>query len=58
MTDLHNVAGKTKLMPENFINANGNNVTDAFKYYLQPLLGYMPEANMLRAPRAEKILNR
>ncbi len=57
MTDLNNVAGKTKLMPENFINAAGNNVTDAFKYYLQPLLGNMPEANMLRAPRAEKILH-
>ena len=58
MTDLRNVAGKTKLMPENFINAKGNNVTDAFKYYLQPLLGNMPEANMLRAPRAEKILHK
>ncbi|MDF2904688.1 MAG: 6-phosphofructokinase [Herbinix sp.] len=59
MTDLHNVAGKTKLMPDNFINAKGNNVTDAFKYYLHPLLGSnMPEAHMLRAPRAEKILHK
>ncbi|MHB8127406.1 MAG: 6-phosphofructokinase [Mobilitalea sp.] len=59
MTDLKNVAGKTKLMPDNFINAKGNNVTDAFKYYLQPLLGTdMPEASMLRAPRAEKILHK
>lgn len=58
MTNLNNVAGKTKLMPDNFINTKGNNVTDAYKYYLQPLLGYMPEANMLRAPRAEKILNK
>jgi 6-phosphofructokinase 1 len=59
MTDLHNVAGKTKLMPDHFINGKGNNVTDAFKYYLQPLLGAdMPAASMLRAPRAEKILNR
>ncbi|HHV13816.1 MAG TPA: 6-phosphofructokinase [Clostridiales bacterium] len=58
MTDLKNVAGKTKLMPDNFINSQGNNVTDAFKYYLQPLLGTdMPAAHMLRAPRAEKILN-
>ncbi|MDF2541533.1 MAG: 6-phosphofructokinase [Herbinix sp.] len=57
MTDLHNVAGKTKLMPDEFINKQGNNVTDAFKYYLQPLLGYdMPEASMLRAPKAAKIL--
>lgn len=59
MTDLHEVAGKTKLMPDNFINASGNNVTNDFKYYLQPLLGCnMPEASMLRAPRAEKILSK
>jgi 6-phosphofructokinase 1 len=59
MTDLHNVAGKTKLMPDHFINKDGNNVTDAFKYYLQPLLGAdMPAASMLRAPRAEKILKK
>ena len=59
MTDLHNVAGKTKVMPDHFINAKGNNVTDQFKYYLQPLLGCdMPEASMLRAPRAEKLLHR
>jgi 6-phosphofructokinase len=59
MTDLHNVAGKTKLIPEHFINKSGNNVTDAFKYYLQPLLGCdMPEASMLRAPRAEKLLHK
>ncbi|MGB4659423.1 MAG: 6-phosphofructokinase [Mobilitalea sp.] len=59
MTDLHNVAGKTKLMPDSFINAQGNNVTNDFKYYLQPLLGSdMPAASMLRAPRAEKILHK
>ncbi|MDD3172396.1 MAG: 6-phosphofructokinase [Herbinix sp.] len=59
MTDLRNVARKTKLMPDNFINKSGNNVTDAFKYYLQPLLGFdMPEASMLRAPRAEKLLHK
>lgn len=59
MTDLHNVAGKTKIMPDKFINSKGNNVTDQFKYYLQPLLGCdMPEASMLRAPRAEKLLYR
>jgi len=57
LIDLNIVAGKTKLMPDEFINVQGNNVTDAFKYYLQPLLGsHMPEASMLRAPRAKKIL--
>ena len=46
-------------MPDEFINAKGNNVTAAFKYYLQPLLGsQMPAASLLRAPRAEKILHK
>ena len=58
ITDLNKIAAKTKLMPDEFINAKGNNITDAFKYYLQPLLGAsMPEASMLRAPRAKKILH-
>ncbi len=54
---LAEVAAKTKLMPDEFINATGNHVTEAFKYYLNPLLGSnMPQASMLRAPRAPKIL--
>ena len=56
---LAEVAGKTKLMPDEYINERGNNVTEAFKYYVTPLLGSnMPEASMLRAPRSEKILNK
>lgn len=59
LSNLRDVAAKTKLMPDEFINARGNNVTDAFKYYLNPLLGsYMPSASMLRAPKAEKILHK
>jgi len=59
LSDLTDVAAKTKLMPDEFINARGNNITDAFKYYLNPLLGsYMPAASMLRAPKAKKILNK
>ena len=43
-------------MPDEFINAQGNNVTEAFKYYLQPLLGSdMPSAHRLRAPLAPKM---
>lgn len=52
---LSDVAAKTKLMADEFINKEGNNVTDAFKYYLTPLLGNMPEASRLRAPVATKI---
>lgn len=58
MTDLKNVAANTRLMPDDYINKDGNNITDAFKHYLQPLLGEdMPQASMLRAPRARKILH-
>ena len=54
--DFADIAAKTRLMPDEFINADGNNVTDAFKYYLQPLLGHdMPSAHRLRAPLAPKI---
>ena len=54
--DLAEVAGRTKLMPDHFINPEGNNVTEDFKYYLHPLLGNdMPAAHRLRAPLAPKI---
>jgi 6-phosphofructokinase 1 len=57
LSKLKDVAGLTKLMPPEFINARGNNVTNEFKYYLTPLLGTgMPSASMLRAPRADKLL--
>ncbi|NLB21378.1 MAG: 6-phosphofructokinase [Clostridium sp.] len=57
LSDLKDIAAKTKLMPDEFINTRGNNVSEAFKYYLNPLLGSnMPAASMLRAPKAEKIL--
>lgn len=51
------IAAKTKIMPDEFINLQGNHVTDAFKYYCRPLLGSgYPTAHKLRAPRAEKLL--
>ncbi|MBF0342046.1 MAG: 6-phosphofructokinase, partial [Magnetococcales bacterium] len=51
------VAGKTRTMPDMFINAQGTDVTDAFKFYLTPLLGSgMPDAFRLRAPRVPRIL--
>ena len=56
---LTDVAGKTRHMPDEFINAAGNHITDAFKFYLRPLLGSgLSSATHLRAPRAEKILKR
>lgn len=54
---LSDIAGKTKHMPAEFINADGNGVTDDFKFYLRPLIGSgFPVAHRLRAPRVSKLL--
>ena len=54
---LEEVAGKTKVMPDNFINEKGNNVTDAFKLYVRPLMGSgLQTSHRLRAPRVPKKL--
>jgi 6-phosphofructokinase 1 len=53
------VAGKTRHMPDNFINAEGNGVTDDFRNYCRPLLGNnLPEPHRLRAPKVTKILHK
>ena len=58
LVPLQEVAAKTKYMPDEFINEEGNNVTDAFKHYLRPLLGYdSSDAYRLRSPKVAKILN-
>ena len=46
-TDLSNVAEKTKEMPDEFINADGNGVTDAFIEYAAPLAGDLPKTEYL-----------
>lgn len=54
---LSDIARKTRHMPDNFINATGNGVTDDFKYYLRPLIGSgYPVAHRLRAPKVGKLL--
>jgi ATP-dependent phosphofructokinase / diphosphate-dependent phosphofructokinase len=59
LTPLAEVAGKTRTMPEEFISASGTGVTDAFRFYLRPLLGSgLPEAHRLRLNPVEKILRR
>ncbi|HUG23061.1 6-phosphofructokinase [Piscinibacter sp.] len=51
------VAGKTRVMEDELIAASGSDVTDAFRRYLQPLLGTgMPEAARLQAPAVAKVL--
>ncbi len=39
VTEIANIAAKTRLMPKSFINEAGNNVTEKFVKYAEPLLG-------------------
>lgn len=56
LVPLREVAAKTRHMPDEFINAEGNGVTQAFKTYCRPLVGSnFPEPHRLRAPRVPKI---
>ncbi|MDN3922587.1 6-phosphofructokinase [Roseateles violae] len=53
------VAGKTRVMEDEFITPEGTDVTDAFRMYLRPLLGSgMPDAFRLRPNRVAKVLKR
>ncbi|MCA1789233.1 MAG: 6-phosphofructokinase [Thioalkalivibrio sp.] len=57
LAPLEAVAGKTKVMPDEFISASGTDVTDAFRLYLRPLLGSgMPDAYRLRQNLVQKVL--
>ncbi len=54
---LCDIAGKTRHMPDEYINQSGNGVTDDFRFYLRPLLGAgFPVAHRLRAPSVAKLL--
>ncbi|MBU2597275.1 MAG: 6-phosphofructokinase [Planctomycetes bacterium] len=46
-TELKNVAEKTKSLPDEFINKEGNGVTDAFIKYAMPLTGGLPKTEYL-----------
>lgn len=55
LTELSNIAAKTKHMPDEFINEKGNNVTEAFIVYGTPLLGSdFRKTAYLKAPSVEK----
>lgn len=59
LVPLEAVAGKTRTMPDEFIDASGTDVTDAFRLYLRPLLGRgMPDAFRLRRNAVAKILKK
>ncbi|MBI5014127.1 MAG: 6-phosphofructokinase [Deltaproteobacteria bacterium] len=58
LVPLEAVAGKTRVMEDEFVASSGTNITDAFRMYLRPLLGSgMPDAYRLRLNRVDKILN-
>ena len=59
LVPLESVAGKTRVMEDEFIAPSGTDITDAFRLYLRPLLGSgMPDAYRLRLNSVDKILNR
>ncbi|WP_245755002.1 6-phosphofructokinase [Pelosinus propionicus] len=56
LTPIGKVAGKTKVMPAEFINEAGNHVTEAFKAYARPLIGSsFPNVARLRVPMVAKL---
>lgn len=58
LVPFEDVAAKTRRMPDAFINREGNHVTDAFKFYVRPLLGSgLQIPSRVRAPRVEKMLH-
>jgi 6-phosphofructokinase 1 len=58
LVPLESVAGKTRVMENEFITDSGTDVTDAFRMYLRPLLGSgLPDAYRLRLNKVAKILN-
>ena len=57
LVDIAKVAGKTRHMPDAFINEAGNGVTKDFVDYCRPLLGSnFPQAYRFQAPKVPKIL--
>ena len=54
---LEAVAGKTRVMEDAFIADSGNDVTEAFRMYLRPLLGAgLPDAHRLRHNPVARVL--
>jgi len=56
LVPLAGVAGKTRVMPDEFINSEANGITTAFDNYCRPLIGSsVPEPHRLRAPRVPSL---
>jgi len=58
LSDLSEVAAKTKVMPDTFLQKDRPDITNDFLIYLRPLLGSgFPESAVLRMNRVPKILH-
>ncbi|MCC6796081.1 MAG: 6-phosphofructokinase [Candidatus Hydrogenedentes bacterium] len=58
LSALKDVARESVHMPDKFINADANGVTDEFVKYVKPLVGPMPTQARFSAPKVEKVLNK
>ena len=54
LVPLRNVAKETRHMPDNFINAEGNDVTKAFIDYAAPIVGKLPEIGRFKGAKVAK----
>lgn len=56
LAPLADVARVSASMPDAYLNAEGNGVTEAFVRYARPLVGILPVMERIAAPRVEKVL--
>ena len=59
LSELKDVARLARSMPDEFINDEGNGITDEFRLYCRPILGSgIKQSAKLRAPKVAKLLNK
>ncbi|HQM50435.1 MAG TPA: 6-phosphofructokinase [Candidatus Hydrogenedentes bacterium] len=58
LAKLTDVARESTCMPDEFINEQGNGVTDAFIRYARPLIGGLPIMERIAAPNVRPILKK
>ena len=54
LAKLSDVARVTKDLPEEYINSEGNNVTQEFIDYVKPIVGELPEIGLLEQKSYKK----
>jgi len=55
LAKLEDVAREAVCVPDKFINKAGNHTTEAFRNYARPLIGPLPSAKQIAAPKVKKI---